>query len=107
MSYDTSTENSSVYADMNNYSLVNSTPSYHTLGNYYTNINCPYQNTPGQCLVRPIVISPAFGGVAYNIPGFNVNSAAPNTPLSDSNYFNISNAYPQFCKTNLVNSTYS
>jgi len=106
MSYDRTTENGSVYQDINSHGLVNGTPDYHTLGNYYTKPKCPFRTAQGECLVRPVVISPAFGGVAYNIPGFNINSANPGTALSDSNYFNISNAYPQYCKTNLVNSTY-
>lgn len=106
MSYDRSTENGSVYADSDSHALVNGTPNYHTLGNYYTKPACPYRNAQGECLVRPVVISPSFGGVAYNIPGFNMNVAAPGTSLSDANYFNISNAYPQYCKSALVQSSY-
>ena len=105
MSYDQALEKNYVYGVETNNSLVNSTPDYTTLGNYYQNARCPRNSVPGQCLVNPVLLVPSFGGTSYSIPGFNVNRT--NTPLSDSNYFNISNAYPQYCKSNLVNSTYN
>jgi hypothetical protein len=107
MSYDTSLENSSTYQFADNYngSLVNANPDYHTLKNYYSQPRCPYRNDVGECLVRPIYITPAFGGTGYKIPGFNANTN-PNLPLSDSNYFNINQAYPQYCKTPCLQPTY-
>lgn len=104
MSYD-NFDSSSVYSYQDSYSLVNSSPDYRTLQNYYSKPNCPYKSVPGTCLVRPVYVTPAFGGVGYNIPGFNSNST--NIPLSDANYFNLSQAYPQYCKTPCLQSTYS
>lgn len=105
MSYDQSLERNYVYGGETNSSLVNGTPDYSTLGNYFANAHCPKQSVAGQCLVNPVLIVPSFGGTSYCLPGFNSNMDS--SPLSDSNYFNIQNAYPQYCKTNLVNNNYS
>lgn len=100
------TESSTSYANTaDTNSLVNAAPDYHTLQNYYTRPSCPYKSAPGECLVRPIYITPSFGGSGYNIPGFNSNSS--NLPLSDANYFNINQAYPQYCKTPCLRPTYN
>jgi hypothetical protein len=107
MSYDSSLENSSTYQSTDKYTgnLVNANPDYHTLQNYYNSPRCPYRNDVGECLVRPVYITPSFGGSGYRIPGFNATQSA-SIPLSDSNYFNINQAYPQFCKTPLIQPTF-
>ena len=106
MSYDTSLANSSTYQYGDNYNggILSAVPDYHTLKNYYTKPSCPTPQGVGECLVRPVYIAPTFGGTGYNIPGFNTN--VNNVPLSDSNYFNINQAYPQYCKTPCLQPTY-
>ncbi|NDE13715.1 hypothetical protein EBZ80_02160 [bacterium] len=86
------------------YPQVKTAPDYTTLGNYYSRPQCPLKSAPGECLVRPVYITPGFGGTGYNIPGFNTNIS--DLPLSDSNYFNINNAYPQYCKTPCLSPSY-
>lgn len=100
-------DSTSVYSQENNYSLVNSNADYHTLKHYYTTTRCPPNSLPGTCMVRPVYITPAFGGTGYDIPGFNSNTT--NMPLNDSNYFNLTQAYPQACAKVpfLTNPTYS
>lgn len=88
MSYQGDLSNTSVYSVQDNYQQVNAAPDYRTLGNYYNKPNCPYQSRPGQCLVRPVFITPTFGGSGYNNLQHNVPAGAL------PNYFSISNAYP-------------
>ena len=105
MSYD-NFDASSTYSFQDSYSFVNASPEYRTLGNYYNQPQCPYRSVPGQCLVQSTIITPQFGGVGYRIPGF--NDTMNQEPLSDSNYFNLSQAYPQYCKTPCIpRSSYS
>jgi len=104
MSYD-NFDASSVYSFQDSYSYVNGSPDYRTLGSYYQKPNCPYRSVPGECAVQPTLITPTFGGVGYNIPGFNQNMN--DQPLSEANYFNLSQAYPQYCKRPCIQSTYT
>jgi len=92
MSYSTDRDNTSVYSAANDAGLVNTVPDYHTLKNYYSTPNCPYTTAPGQCIVQPVYITPSFGGSGYS----NLQHNVPATRLPDSNYFNLSNAYPAF-----------
>jgi len=92
MSYSVDRDNTSVYSAGNDYGLVNTVPDYKTLGNYYSTPNCPYMSQPGSCLVKPVYITPTFGGAGYQELMHNV----PSKMLSDSNYFNLANAYPAF-----------
>lgn len=99
MSYD-NYDSSSIYSIQDSYSFVNNSPNYNTLANYYNKPECPSRSVPGECLIKPVIITPQFGGVGYSIPGFN------NT-VSNSNYYNLNNAYPQFCKSPCVSPSYS
>jgi len=82
--------NTSVYSIEDNYQQVNAAPDYHTLQDYYKKTNCPYQSRPGQCLVRPVLITPTFGGSGYT----NLQHNVPPGDNCSANYFTISNAYP-------------
>jgi len=105
MAYNNDRLHTNLYADV--YSQVNTVGDYNTLGNYYQQMSCPPNSTPGTCNVQPITVSPVFGGVGFSIPGFNSNFNNA-IPLSDSNYFNLNTAYPQSCKQSLTtSSTYS
>jgi len=91
MSYLQNLDNTSVYSAESNHQLVNNTPDYKTLGNYYNKPDCPYQSRPGQCPIQPVYITPSFGGSGYTTLQHGV------VPLvGDNNYFTISNAYPAF-----------
>jgi hypothetical protein len=103
--YDSALGSNSTYLYSDNYGYVNSNPAYNQFANYYNQPSCPSKSVPGTCLVRPVIITPGFGGVSYNVPGFNSN--INNSPLSDSNYFNLTSAYPQYCKTPCLQATYS
>jgi len=81
---------------------VNTSADYHTLGNYYRKTSCPFRSVPGECSIT--LLTPQFGGVGYSLPGFNAN--ADSQPLSDSNYFNINQAYPQYCKRPCIPQNY-
>ena len=102
MSYNFSRELSSVVSDKNSFAA--NIPSYQSLGQYYNKPSCPSNSTPGTCSLQPLMVIPSWGGVGYAQPGLNTNY--DNTPVTDTNYFNLNNAYPQSCKQPLYSSSY-
>lgn len=97
---DTQLLNGGTYTAINEYdgTGTSSVPDYRTLGNYYIK-QCPFQTKPGETAgVKCVTLTPVFGGVGYKI----LQNNLPASQLSDTGYFNLTNAYPYYPDCNCM-----